>query len=93
MRNSKMWSVAVAIGSRYNTTDNLTKKEAKSMFETLAKETTKSAHNDIIDLLILIRDGAPEMTMERLGALSYGYTTKNNWTDDGEYATQLLKAI
>lgn len=93
MRNAKIWEVSTYHGSHSGKASELTKKEAKARFEVLAKDTTRNINNDYLDMVIISRNGEQIAQMYRMGKGEYAYWIGKEWTEDGEYAAELLKAI
>ena len=93
MRSTKIWAVSTSHGTHSGEVSGLTKKEAKAKFEVLAKDTTRNINNDYLDMVIISRDGEQIAQMYRTGKGEYAYWIGKAWTDDGEYAAELLKAI
>lgn len=92
-RNNKIWSITIAAGRKYNTVESMTKSEAKATFNRVAEETTKSALNDSIDLLVISKNGNAVGTMERVGKGEYAYHINGDFTLDGGLAFEMLKAV
>lgn len=93
MRNNRIWSITAASGKNFCTTADLNKKEAKIVFEKLARDTSKNSLNDYIDLLIIRRNDKELMTMERVGKGEYTYHFDGKVTFDGAEAAEMLRAI
>ena len=93
MRNTTIWSLTIAAGRKFETIEELTKKEVKAMFERLAYDTSKNIHNDYVDLLIIKRNDDEQFTMERIGNGEYSYSRKGYITLSGYEAAQMIASI
>ena len=90
MRNNNIWSVSFAYGARYHTREGLTKKQAKEIFEKLARDTSANSNNDYLSLLILATNGKKIMSMQRVGKGEYMYWNGKKYVPSGYEAAQIV---
>lgn len=97
-RNNYIWSVTIVSGSHCRNRLDLTKRQAKEIFEKLAVDTTRNINNDYIDLMVVCRKDKNFPTdvikMERVGRGEYVYQFgKNKFTQDGYEAWQIVQSL
>lgn len=97
-RNNHIWSVTIVSGPHCRNRLDLTKKQAKEVFEKLAVDTTRNINNDYIDLMVVRRASKKcwddIIEMERVGKGEYVYRFgKNGFTQDGYEAWQIVQSL
>lgn len=88
-----IWSVKTGRGEKFAVCNNLTKKQAKAMFERLARDTTTNATNDYLDLITLTRRDDDLITVLRVGAGEYTYWHKSQYVPSGYEAAEIVATI